>query len=184
MSNIYLKYTFGKKWCTQNLDFQNFKISSPDQFLGSSKSIRYHEIFYNFFTQLKNQRTGSKTVVRLFYYFNFKRNYVSKSKSSSFLLNDNINFNKNETESKMENPTHTFWEMNLVLQLTSESRIKSKTVMNWSSHKKKECIFCNVYFVRRKLLFYLNDSVLNKLSKYIYFHISKKNFSSTFIVFF
>ena len=34
-----------------------------------------------------------------------------------FLLNKIINFDKNETEPKMENPTHTFREMNLVLQL-------------------------------------------------------------------
>ena len=32
-------------------------------------------------------------------------------------VKQNINFNKNETESKMENPTHSFREMNLVLQL-------------------------------------------------------------------
>ena len=32
-------------------------------------------------------------------------------------LNKNINFNKNEMESKIENPTHTFREMNYVLQL-------------------------------------------------------------------
>ena len=35
------------------------------------------------------------------------------------LLNKNINFNKNETESKMENPTHTFKEMNLLEPLFS-----------------------------------------------------------------
>ena len=29
------------------------------------------------------------------------------------LLNKNTNFNKNETESKMENPTHTFRETTL-----------------------------------------------------------------------
>ena len=33
------------------------------------------------------------------------------------LLNKNIYFNKNETESKMENPTHSFRETNLVCQL-------------------------------------------------------------------
>ena len=56
--------------------------------------------------------------VWLFYYFNFKRSYdVLKSKSPCILLNKNINFNKNETESKMENPTYSFRETNLVLQL-------------------------------------------------------------------
>ena len=52
----------------------------------------------------------------LFYYFDFERNYdVLKSKSPRILLNKNINFNKNETEWKMENPTHSFREMNLVV---------------------------------------------------------------------
>ena len=56
--------------------------------------------------------------MRLFYYFNFERNYdFLKSKSPCILLNKNINFNKNETESKMENPTHSFRDSNPVLQL-------------------------------------------------------------------
>ena len=50
----------------------------------------------------------------------------------------------------MENLTHSFREMNLVFQLKVESQIKSKTVMNWSSPKEKEGIFCTVYFARRK----------------------------------
>ena len=54
----------------------------------------------------------------LFYYFNFARNYdVLKSKGSCIFLNKIINFNKNEAESKMENPTQSCREMNLVLQL-------------------------------------------------------------------
>ena len=35
--------------------------------------------------------------------------------SNQSSLNKNINFNKNETEPKMENPTHSFRETNLVL---------------------------------------------------------------------
>ena len=61
-----------------------------------------------------------------FCYFSFERNYdVLKSKSPYILLNKNINFNKNETESKMENLTHSFRETNLVLQPTQESQIKT-----------------------------------------------------------
>ena len=87
----------------------------------------------------------------LFYYFNFERSYGSlKSNSPCILLNKNINFNKNETEPKMENPTHSFREANLALQLMQEWQIKSKTVMSWSSRKKKEGIFYTVYFVRRE----------------------------------
>ena len=50
----------------------------------------------------------------------------------------------------MENPIHSFQERNLVFQLIQESQIKSKTVVIWSSPKKKEGFFCTVYFVGRK----------------------------------
>ena len=60
--------------------------------------------------------------VWLFCYFDIERNYdVLKSKSPWSLLNKSANLNKNETESKMENPTHIYREMNLVLQLIKES---------------------------------------------------------------
>ena len=88
----------------------------------------------------------------LFYYFNFERNYdVLKSKSPCILLNKNINFNKNETKSKMENPTHSFREINLLIQLIEELQIKSKTVIVGVRERKKEDNFCAVYFARRKL---------------------------------
>ena len=103
----------------------------------------------------------------LFCCFNFKRNYgVLKSKSPCILLNKITNFNKKETWSKMENPTHSFRELNLVIQL--------KTVMSWSSQKKKEGIFCTVYFVRRN---FFNTSV----SEYTYFYKSKNITSYTFL---
>ena len=54
--------------------------------------------------------------VCLFYYFIFEKIYVLKSKNSWVLLSKNINANKNEKESKMENSTFSFREMNLVLQ--------------------------------------------------------------------
>ena len=99
--------------------------------------------FSNFLLQLKTKGLG-KTVRGFFYYF--ERNYdVLKSKSPCFRLNKNISFNKNKAELKMGNPKHPFREMNLVLRLVYESGIISKTVMSWSSRKKKECIFRNVY---------------------------------------
>ena len=73
----------------------------------------------------------------LFFYVNFERSYdILKAKSPCILLNKNKNFNKNEMESKMENPTYSFRETILVLQLTQKSQLKSKTVMSWSSQKK------------------------------------------------
>ena len=65
---------------------------------------------------------------------------IRKEKSQCFLLNKNINFNKNEAESKMENSTHIFREMSLVLQFKQESQIKSKTVMSCSSQEQKKCM--------------------------------------------
>ena len=64
-----------------------------------------------------------------------------------------MNFNKNETESKMENPTHSFREANLAACASAhkESQIESKTVMSWGLQKKKEGIFCTIYFVERNL---------------------------------
>ena len=85
----------------------------------------------------------------------------------------------------MENPTHSFRETTLVLQLIQELRIKSKTVMIWSSRKKTEGIFCIVDFVRRKFFEDLCSismhSVLNTLSEFKYFYISKNFTSYTFV---
>ena len=65
-----------------------------------------------------------------------------------------MNFNKNETELNMENPTHRFRKTNLVLQLMYESQIKSKMY-----------------------------SVLNELSEYTYFYISKTLLHTFFCLF-
>ena len=81
MSNIYLKVTIEKNLCSQNFDFlisKNFK---------------------NFLLQLKNQRSGSKTVCVFSIILIFKgiMSFL-KSKSPYILLDKNIKFNKNETE--------------------------------------------------------------------------------------
>ena len=41
----------------------------------------------------------------------------------------------------MENPTYSFRETNLELQLIQELQIKIKAVMSWSSRKKKRAFF-------------------------------------------
>ena len=98
---------------------------------------------------LKVSRQATKLCVAFLLFFNFGRNYdVLRSKSPYILLNKNINFNENETESKIENPIRSFRETHLVLQLKKESQIKSKSVMSWSSRKKKQEVFCSVYFAR------------------------------------
>ena len=91
-----------------------------------------------------------------FYYFNFEQSYdVLKSKSSCILLNKNINFNKNEVESKMENPTHSFRETNVVLKLIQESEIKSKTdELELAKEKRRHFLyrlFCPNFFLLLKI---------------------------------
>ena len=44
-------------------------------------------------------------------------------------------------ELKLKNPAHTFREVMRVLLLIQEWRIKSKTVMSWSSREKKMNVF-------------------------------------------
>ena len=71
------------------------------------------------------------------------------------------NFNKNETESKMENPTHSFRDMN-VLCFSSYKNRELKVKLWWIRNydRKKEFIFRSVYFVRRNsfltIVFYHN----------------------------
>ena len=117
MSNINLKVTIGKNWLSQNFYCKSLRSSSPGQFLGSSNSRRYSWILKLLLgTEISDVCEQNRQW--LFYYFYFERNYgVLKSKSPCFLLNKKIKFNKSEAESKMENSTHRFWEINHVLQL-------------------------------------------------------------------
>ena len=56
------------------------------------------------------------------------------------LLNKNIDFNKNDTESKMENSTHSFRETRLVLLIIKESQVKSKTDELQLAEEKKSIV--------------------------------------------
>ena len=62
----YVKYLFKvtieKKWHAQIFDFLSLKSSPPGQFLASFNSRRYLIEFWNFWLQLKKQRSASKTV--------------------------------------------------------------------------------------------------------------------------
>ena len=99
------------------LQFSGFKTFVTRSVFGE---LQLTQISLNFKTSrcnLKIRGLGAKIYV-VFHHFNFERSYnVLKSKSPCILLNKDINFNKNGTKSKVENPTHRFREMNLVLQL-------------------------------------------------------------------
>ena len=109
--------------------------------------------FSNFLMLLKSQRSGSKTVCRFSITFSLKgvMKFCWKGQRvCGFCWSRIKTFVKMRRNQKCTT-THSFKEINHVLQLVSKLQIKSKTVMSWSSRKKKECIFCNVYFVRRNL---------------------------------
>ena len=82
--------------------------------------LQLMQISLNFKTSccnLKIRRLAAK-LFEAFDHFKLERSYdVLKSKSPCILLHKNINFDKNEPKSKTENPTHSFRETNLLLQL-------------------------------------------------------------------
>ena len=85
----------------------------------------------------------------------------------------------------MENTTHSFRETKLLFQLIQESTVKSKTVMSWSSRKKKEGHFFTVYFVRRKFIWHLClDRKCIECTFRIYIHLHIKNITSYFFCLF
>ena len=113
MSNIYLKVTIET---FSKLRFSGFKKFVVRSDLGSSNSRRYYWILKLLVaTQISD--VWEQNCLWLFCYFNFERSYdVLKSKSPCILLSKNKNFDKNETESRMEDATHSFREISPMLQ--------------------------------------------------------------------
>ena len=177
MSKIYLKVTIET--------FSNFLLSWFKKFVTRSVfgEFQLTQILLKFKSSCNNLKirgTWEQNCVWLFYYFNFERSYgILTSKIPWTLLNKNINLNKNKTEMKMENP-HTVLKRR-PLCFSSYKNWKLKVTL-WL--KKKEGIFCTVYFVRKEffqeLCFISMYSVLNTFSEYTYFNISKNITSYTF----
>ena len=116
MSNICLTVTFEKKWRTHNFHFKSLKSSLPDQFLGNSNSRRYHWIFKLLVPTQKSGLEAKLCVAFLLFLF-WKELWRFKVKDSIFFVEEKFKFNKTKTESKMDNPTCSFREMNDVLHL-------------------------------------------------------------------
>ena len=73
---------------------------------------------------------------------NFERNFdVLKSRNPCILLNKNIKFNKNETDSKMENPRHSFRETILVVSSYKSRKLKRKLWWIGARKRKKRTFF-------------------------------------------
>ena len=114
MLNIYWKVTIDT---FSKLPLSGFKKFGTRSVLWSSNSCRYHWILKLLVVTCKSD-VFQHNCVYLFYYFNFERTYdVLKSNSPCILLKKNIYFNKNQAEWKIETPTHSFREKNLMLQL-------------------------------------------------------------------
>ena len=121
------------------------------------------QISLNFKTSCWNlnfRGLGAKLFAAFLLFYFWKDLWHLKSKSPCILLNENINFNKNAAESKRENPTPSFRETNLVLQLIWESQIKSKTVMSWSSlfvpFILSEGIFFNICVLSQFIVYWIH----------------------------
>ena len=62
MSSIYLNFSIEKNWRSQNFEFLSSRNLSPSQFMERAPIHADIIEFQNFLLQLKNQRSGSKTV--------------------------------------------------------------------------------------------------------------------------
>ena len=71
MSDIYLKATIEKNWRSQNFDFLSLKNLSP--VFGKLQLTQILPEFSNLLFQLKNQRSGSKTVCSFYILLVLKR---------------------------------------------------------------------------------------------------------------
>ena len=133
MSNIYLKVTVEEKnWRSQNFGFPGLNNLSRCQFWEAPTHADITD-FKISCCNLKNRVLGPKLCVAFLLFSLWKELWHFKVKKfMHFVEQKYINFNKNGTESKMENPTHSFRKTKLVPQLTWESQIKRKTVMSWS----------------------------------------------------
>ena len=99
----------------------------------------------------------------LFYYFNFERNYLLKSKSPCTLLNKNINFKKwNRTKN---------WKFHTVLQrqtlcFSSYKNHKLEVKLWRAGACEKNSIFCIAYFVPR--IFFQNLCFIQNIHTFTY----------------
>ena len=140
--------------------------------------LQLTQISLNFKTSCWNFKTrcpGAKLCVWLSYYFNFERSYdVLNSKNPFVLLNKNINFNKKETKSKIR---QAFLERQTLCFSSCKNRNLKMKLWWFRAHERKKRLFFVPFILseRNFLRFCFNKlySVLNTLSEYTYFYISK-----------
>ena len=109
---VLLKVTIQKNWRSQNFNFWSLKNSLLDQFLSAPT---HPDIigFQNFFLQIKNKRSRTKSLCDFSIILILKGiiSFESQRIHAFYWAKT-----KNETESKIENPTYTPRETSLALQ--------------------------------------------------------------------
>ena len=169
MSNIFSKVTIEEKnWRSQNINFLGLKKFVTMSILGSSHSRRYNWIS-KLLLQLKNQRSGNKTVCGFFCYFGFERNYdVWKLKIPAFCWTKILTLIKTERNRKSKIPHIVLERRTLCFNSFKNHKLKIKLRWVGARKRKKEGIFSTVYFVRRN---FFNICVLSQFILYlIHFH--------------
>ena len=171
MSNIYLKGTIEKKWRSLKFGFCKFKKFVSESIFGELQLTQTSLNFENFLLELKNQRSGSKTVSLMLFFF-WKELWRFTVKEFMLFIEQKYKLNKNETESKMENPRDTFREMSLVC------------FSSWKNFELKVKLWRAAFFVTFILSGgnFFNITVMNMLSEYIYFYISKTLLYKLFMI--
>ena len=114
MSNIYLKVTvetFSKLWLS------GFKIFVTSSVFGELQLTHISLTVKTSYCNLKTRGLGAKLCVAFLFLLLWMELWRFKVQKSMHFVEKNINFKKNDMESKMKNPTNSFRETNLVLQL-------------------------------------------------------------------
>ena len=114
MSNIYLKVTvetFSKLWLS------GFKIFVTSSVFGELQLTHISLTVKTSCCNLKTRDLGAKLCVAFLFLLLWMELWRFKVQKSMHFVEKNINFKKNDMESKMKNPTNSFRETNLVLQL-------------------------------------------------------------------
>ena len=114
MSNIYLKVTvetFSKLWLS------GFKIFVTSSVFGELQLTHISLTVKTSCCNLKTRGLGAKLCVAFLFLLLWMELWRFKVQKSMHFVEKNINSKKNDMESKMKNPTNSFRETNLVLQL-------------------------------------------------------------------
>ena len=114
MSNIYLKVTvetFSKLWLS------GFKKVVTSSVFGEFQLTHISLTVKTSCCNLKTRGLGAKLCVAFLFLLLWMELWRFKVLKSMHFVERNINFKKNDMESEMKNPTNSFRETNLVLQL-------------------------------------------------------------------